>query len=126
MNSIQNQNIQALEPIDILEFNCEIYPDRRRVKVFFQLSSFLVNPNASLILLNQDNEELVSVNIVNIFSQSNEITLHIPEQRNKPGEYSVNMDLFYVQEELIGDQEDQEVKIKTIPITSSSITFTIK
>jgi predicted SnoaL-like aldol condensation-catalyzing enzyme len=126
MDPTNHHNDQELEMIDILEFSCEIYPDLRRVKVNFLLSSFLENPNASLTLINPEKEELVSVNIVNIFSQANEITLHIPANQNRPGEYQVKMDLFYLQEEMIGDEEDQEVSIKTIPIRSRLSTFSIK
>jgi len=126
MSSINHQNEQELETIYILELSCDIYPDLRRVKVSFLLSPFLENPNATLILINQEKEELVSVNIVNIFNQVNEITLHIPANRNKPGEYMVKMDLFSVQEEMTGDEENQEVNFKTIPIRSKSSTFSIK
>lgn len=126
MDSTNHPRDQKMEMIEILEFSCDIYPDLRRVKVNFTLSSFLENPNASLVLCNQGNEELVSVNIVNIFSQANEITLHIPANQNQPGEYTVKMDLFYVQEDIDGNEENQEVRIRTIPISSSSSTFSIK
>ena len=101
MDSINNQNDQELDTIGILEFSSELYPDLRRVKVNFLLSSFLENPNASLTLFNQDKEELVSVNIVNIFNQANEITLHIPANRTKPGEYFISPIIYLFTDRII-------------------------
>jgi hypothetical protein len=124
-NSTDNQNDQKLDKIDILECTLGIYPDLRRVKVNFLLSSFLNNPDASLALINQDDEVITTVNIINIFSQENEITLHIPFGQNKPGDYMVEINLFYVQEEE-NSNEDQEISLKTIPIQTVTRSFSIQ
>jgi len=115
---------QPIQDIEILEFSSEIYPDHRRVKVTFALSDFQVNPNASIKLTNQNGDRLAEVNIINIFSHANEITLHIPANQNKPGDYKIELDLFYVQEEEIPGADDQ-VSLKTIPLKSVSTTFTL-
>jgi len=121
---IKNSDAQ-LDDIEILEFTSEIYPDRRRVKVNFLLSSFQVNPNAALTLFSPEGEKLASVNIVNIFSQANEITLHIPVNRNIPGEYRIEMDLFYIQEEENPSDEGDGISLKTIPLKSKTSTFSL-
>ena len=118
------QKVQQLHPIEVVEFSSEIYPDRRRVMVTFQLSAFQVNPNASIKLLNQNGERLAEVNIINIFSQANEITLHIPVNQNKPGDYKIELDLFYIQEEEIPGADDK-VSLKTIPLKSITTSFTL-
>lgn len=115
---------QQLQEIEVLEFSCEIYPDRRRVKVTFTLSDFQVNPNASIVLMNQNSDRLAEINIINIFSRANEITLHIPANQNKPGDYKIELDLFYVQEEEIPGADDQ-VSLKTIPLKSVTTSFTL-
>lgn len=115
---------QQLQAIEVVEFSSEIYPDHRRVKVTFLLSDFQVNPNAFIKLLNQNGDHLAEVNIVNIFSQSNEITLHIPANQNKPGDYKIELDLFYIQEEETTGAEGQ-VSLKTIPLKSVSTSFTL-
>ena len=115
---------QQLQEIEIVEFSSEIYPDHRRVKVTFLLSAFQKNPNASIKLLNQNNDQLTEVNIVNIFSQANEITLHIPVNQNKPGDYRIELDLFYIQEEKIPGADDQ-VSLKSIPLKSVTTSFTL-
>ena len=119
-----SQKDQQLQAIEVEEFSSEIYPDRRRVMVTFQLSAFQVNPNASIKLLNQNGDRLAEVNIINIFSQANEITLHIPVNQNKPGDYKIELDLFYIQEEEIPDADDQ-VSLKTIPLKSITTSFTL-
>ncbi len=111
-----------LKDIDILEFRAELYPDRRRVKVDFQLSAFQTNPNANLTLVNQEGNRIASVNIVNIFTESNEITLHIPAHQDQPGKYQVEMELFYLQEET-QDEDDGPVTLNTIPLGKASCSF---
>ena len=122
LNNIQNPE---MDDIKILDFSTELYSDRRRVKVNFHLSPFMVNPNTTITLINEQGDTLTSVNIVNIFSTDNEITLHIPANQNDPGIYTVNMELFYVQEEDDPDPQEDTVELKTIPLGSSSSTFTI-
>ena len=119
-----SQKDQQFQAIEVEEFSSEIYPDRRRVMVTFQLSAFQVNPNASIKLLNQNGDRLAEVNIINIFSQANEITLHIPVNQNKPGDYKIELDLFYIQEEEIPGADDQ-VSLKTIPLKSITTSFTL-
>jgi hypothetical protein len=119
-----SQDDPELKDIEVIEFSSEIYPDKRRVKINFLLSDFQVNPNAAITLVNQSEEQLAEVNIVNIFSQDNEITLHIPANQNKPGDYQIALDLFYVQEEEIPGSEGQ-VSLKTIPLKSVSTSFTL-
>jgi predicted SnoaL-like aldol condensation-catalyzing enzyme len=120
-----NQDKLEPEPINILEFSAEIYPDLRRVKVNFLLSSFLKNPNASVKIINQVDEIITSVDIVNIFSEVNEITLHLPSNQNLPGVYVVHLDLFNIQEEPV-DGKDDQVNIITVPIKSETSTFSIQ
>jgi len=110
--------------IDVLEISSEVYSDRRRVKVNFLLSDFQINPNAAISLVNQSGEQLAEVNIVNIFSPANEITLHIPANQNKPGDYQITLGLFYVQEEEV-PETDGQVSLKTIPLKSVSTSFTL-
>jgi hypothetical protein len=120
----RNQNLE-MDDIDILEFSSELYPDQRRVKVVFHLSPFSENPNASISINNQQGDILTSVNIVNIFSSDNEITLHIPAKQNTPGVYTVTIELFHVQEETSNGSQEDHLSLKTIPLGSSSSTFSI-
>jgi hypothetical protein len=121
---IKNPDIQ-MEDIEILEFASEIYPDHRRVKVNFLLSPFQTNPNASLALFSPEGEKLASVNIVNIFSPANEITLHVPANQNSPGVYRIEMDLFYLREEESPGPESNAISLSTVPIKSKTTSFSL-
>ncbi len=116
----------AQDDIKILSFDAEPYPDGRRVKVKLLLSSFLQGPNALINLSNEENQELTTVNIVNIFSPENEITLHIPGNNKQPGSYSVNVEVFYVEEEEIEQDGEQRLSFKQSLVDSASTSFSIQ
>ncbi len=116
----------AQDDIKILSFDAEPYPDGRRVKVRLLLSSFLQGPNALINLSNQENQELATVNIVNIFSSENEITLHVPGNKKQPGSYKVNVEVFYVEEEEIEQDGEQRLSFKQSLVDSASTSFSIQ
>ncbi len=116
----------AQDDIKILSFDAEPYPDGRRVKVRLLLSSFLQGPNAIINLSNQENQELASVNIVDIFSPENEITLHFPGNKKQPGSYKVNVEVFYVEEEEIERDGEQQIFFRQSLIDSASPSFSIQ
>ena len=127
-----NQSIQPDQILpedqetDILEISAEPYLDKRRIKILFRLSSFASAPNASINLTNEDNQLLVSANMVNIFSPDNEITLHLPENKNRPGEYTVTLDLFSLVEEETDAEDGLKVILKQTNINSSSCSFALQ
>ena len=66
------------QDINILEISAEPYPDKRRIKVLFRLSSFKKLPNISVTLSNEDGDTVASAKMVDIIYPENEITLHLP------------------------------------------------
>jgi len=114
------------DDIKILSFSAEPYPDGRRVLVRLLLSSFLEGPNAVITLSNEENQELAAVNIVNIFSPENEITLHIPGNKKLPGNYLVNVEVFYAEEEEIEQDGAQRLSFKQSLVDRASISFSIQ
>lgn len=126
MNSSSPKAPPAQDDIKILSFDAESYPDDRRVKVKLLLSSFLEGPNALITLSNEENQELTSVNIVNIFSPENEFTLHIPGNKNLPGTYIVNVEVFYVEEDEIEQEGEQRLSFKQSLVDSASTSFSIQ
>jgi hypothetical protein len=120
-----NRSPEFRQELNIVELSAELYPDKRRVKVCFQLTPFQSNPNASLTLLNQDQKSLVSVNIINIFVPENEITLHIPAGENDPGEYSVVIELFDIVEGKPQTGDPDQVILSQTHLKTRSTTFQI-
>jgi hypothetical protein len=126
MFSGSSKSPPAQDDIIILSFAAEPYPDGRRVKVRLLLSSFLQGPNAIINLSNQENQELATINIVNIFGPENEITLHIPGNKKQPGRYTVDVEVFYVEEEEIERDGEQQIIFRQSPIDSASTSFSIQ
>ncbi len=128
----ENQSIQPDQILpenqeaDILEITTEPYPDKRRIKVLFRLSSFSSAPNVSINLTNEDNEILVTANMVNIFNPENEITLHLPANKNQPGEYTVTLELFSLKEEETGAEDEPKVTLKQTNIKTRSCSFSLQ
>ena len=112
-----------LDPeIEILSLEAIPYPDGRRIKVIFQLSPFTKEPSALITLADDDGHIIASVNIVNIFTSENEITLHVAEKDALSGSYEVKLNLFHITEEEI-EGDEQHVRIMQSPITSTAVSF---
>ena len=128
----ENQSIQPDQILpenqdtDILEIRAEPYPDKRRIRVLFRLSSFSSAPNVSINLTNEDNEILVTANMVNISNPENEITLHLPENKNQPGKYTVTLELFSLTEEETGAEDWPKVTLRQTNIITSSCLFSLQ
>ncbi len=114
------------QDIDILEISAEPYPDKRRIKVLFRLSSFNSPPNISVTLSNEAGDNLAAAKMVNIFNPENEITLHIPATMNQPGEYTVKMVLFSIKEEEKATKDGPRIELKETNIKSSSCSFILQ
>jgi len=113
------------DDIKILALDAEPYPDGRRVRVKLVLSPFLKGPNAEINLSNHDDELLASIDIVNIFIPENEFTLHIPENKSIPGSYTVNVEVFYIEEEEIEQDGETQFNMKKSLVDSTSTLFSI-
>lgn len=120
-----DQILPENQEAEILDITAEPYPDKRRIKILFRLSSFSSAPNISITLTNEDKETLVTANMVNIFSLENEITLHLPANKNQPGDYTVTLELFSLKEEETGAEDGPKVILKQTNTKSSSCSFTL-
>lgn len=131
MNS-ENKFIQPdqIKPVnsevEIINFTADVYPDQKRVKVHFRLSSFQAPPNAAITVFGVEGEELASVDLVNITQPESEITLHIPKSHAGKGECQVELKLFDLQERQAQGNEKGEVKLITKKLTSSRTAFTLQ
>ena len=127
-----NQHIQPDQILpdnqdaEILEIAAEPYPDRRRIKVLFRLSSFSSAPSGSITLSNEDNEILVTTSMVNIFHPENEVTLHLPANKNHPGQYSVTLEIFSIIEEDTASEDGPKTILKQKNKKSRSCSFEIQ
>lgn len=121
-----DQITSADNDLEIIDFSAEPYQDQRRVKVNFRLSYFQKPPNATLVLREDDGEEIASVEVVNIIHPENEITLHIPPSQVSQGEYHIEITLFHLEEVAVEGQGDGEAELNTQTLTSRRTTFTFQ
>jgi hypothetical protein len=121
-----DQILPENQDTDILEIAAEPYPDKRRIKVLFRLSSFNSPPNISIILSNENGDNLAAAKLVNIFNPENEITLHIPATMNRPGVYTVKLVLFSIKEEEKAGKDGPTIELKETNIKSSSCSFILQ
>ena len=121
-----DQILPGDQDTEILGLSAEPYPDKRRVSVKFRLSSFQVPPNVAVSLKNEVGEELAAVKIVNMFDMENEITLHLPQNKNQQGEYFVDLHIFSLEEVEKKGEEGQVVALKETNIKSRSCSFTLQ
>jgi hypothetical protein len=121
-----DQITSADNDVEIIDFSAEPYQDQRRVKVNFRLSYFQEPPNATLVLRDDDGEEIASVEVVNIIHPENEITLHIPPSQVCQGEYHIEITLFHLEEVAVEGQGDGEAELNTQTLTSRRTTFTFQ
>lgn len=127
-----NQHIQPDQILpenqdtDILDISAEPYPDKRRIKVQFRLSSFSSAPSGSIAVANEGDEILVTTSMVNIFHPENEVTLHLPAKKNQPGQYAVTLEIFSLIEEETDTEDGPKTTLIQANKKSSSCTFTLQ
>jgi len=121
-----DQILPESQETDILEITAEPYPDKRRIKVLFRLTSFSSAPNAEISLVNSENEPLVSASLVNIVNTETEITLHLPADKNQPGEYIVTLAIFSLIEEETEDADGLKVRPEQTNLKTRSCSFTLQ
>lgn len=110
---------------EIVDLTVEPYADKARLKINFRLSFFQAPPNAAIALLGEGDEEIASVDLVNIIHPENEITLHIPKPLPHQGVYHLELTLFNLEERKARPDEKGEVKLETRKLSSKRIAISL-
>lgn len=66
------------DEVRIRELSVRPYPDRRRVKVYLELTPFQKRPDAELQVIAGDGSLLARVNVIETIDPKLDMTLHIP------------------------------------------------
>jgi hypothetical protein len=101
------------EEVKIRELTAKAYPDRRRVRVYLELSPFQQAPDAELNIVNRENQTMASVNVIETMDPKMEMTLHLPASTT-PGMYKLSARVFYREE--IDEPETDEEPIENISL----------
>ncbi len=82
------------DEIRIRSLRAEPWPDGMRVRVYFEIDPFQKRPNAEIRILDEEDEELASLNVIETMDRKMEFTMHM--RRGDPrGRFQVDAVLFY-------------------------------
>lgn len=94
------------DEVRVKELRAEPWPDKRRVRVYLEITPFQQRPNGNITIIDAAGEEVASVSFIETIDPKMEFTIHLRRQETS-GEYSVSATLFY--EENAGTQDDQVI-----------------
>lgn len=109
----------------IRSLTAESYPDKRRVKVYLEVTPFQKRPVGEITIQNQRGIQVAVINIIEPMENKMEFTMHLREAEPE-GVYTIHATLAYT--ELIEEEDDSgEVVVspKTVVIDTSEITIEI-
>jgi hypothetical protein len=82
------------DEIRIRSLRAEPWPDGTRVRVYFEIDPFQKRPNAEVRILDEENREVASLNVIETIERKMEFTMHL--RRSDPrGRFLVDALLFY-------------------------------
>lgn len=93
--------------VRITELRAELLPDKRRVRVFLEITPFQKRPNGEVRIDNARGEELASVSIIETMIHKMEFTLHLRGAELVPP-YTLSAVISYL-EEPPADKADTEI-----------------
>ena len=96
--------------VRIRQFNAQAYPDRRRVRVYLEITSFQKKPSAEITLSDARGEEVGSVSIIETIDPRMEMTMHLRGVAAN-GTYTARAELYYqdLPEETNGSPTDYKL-----------------
>ena len=93
-----DQHAIPLPPQDvkIKEVRVEPYPDKKRVRLFVELTPFQKNPSGDVLIFNQTGEIVASASFIEAVAPKFDFTLHL--KASETGKFIANLILFYTSE----------------------------
>ena len=116
-------NLPEGQEAEIVELNAQPYEDNRRVLVTFRLSPFSKPPGATIHVVDSDGKETARTDLVNILHLESEITVHLPADSKFPDKYTVNFELFRLEDQQIEDDGSSQPRINQIDLDSATCSF---
>jgi hypothetical protein len=84
------------DEIRIRSLRAEPWPDGMRVRVYFEIDPFQKRPNAEIRILDEEDMEVASLNVIETIDRKMEFTMHL--RRSDPrGHFHVDALLFYAE-----------------------------
>jgi len=82
------------EDVRIRELKPSLWPDGRRVRIYFEIDPFQQRPNIHAVILNQHGDELAEVSIIETLTRKMEFNMHL-RQVQPDDQFTVKVVLYY-------------------------------
>ncbi len=92
--------------VRILNVTPDPYPEGRRVRIFMELTPFLLKPHGNIFIYNKSGDLVAEASFIEAVSPNFEMVLHL-RALDPDGEYRVSITLYYMEEiedKVINDQ----------------------
>jgi hypothetical protein len=94
------------DDVHIRKFSAEPWPDKRRVRVYLEISPFQKRPSGEIVLTDARGRQVAVVNFIETMVANMEINLHLRAD-DTLGAYQIVAKLFYLQE-LAAEEPESE------------------
>lgn len=114
----QDPNEIPLPPseVRILEFNATPYPDKKRVRIYLELTPFQQRPSLDVNTVNSEGLQVSQISIIETMSRKLEFTIHLRDL-NPLGKYLISAQVFY--------NFSETVEVENTEITSNQPTMMV-
>jgi hypothetical protein len=119
------------EEVRIRELRVEPLPDRRRVRIFIEITPFQQKPNLEIKILTQSGDEAASLSIIEAIDRKMQFTVHLKDE-GAAGEYIADLEVYYFEAEaldkvpeLVQDGEIHQLPERDKPVDQRQVSFKI-
>jgi hypothetical protein len=92
------------DEIQIRELRAEPYPDRRRVRIYLEITPFQQRPNCEIRVTDENNEVVASLSIIESIDTKMDFTIHLKGEEPS-GSFTVSADIYYFEDDETEDAE---------------------
>jgi len=119
------------DDIRIRELRVEPFPDRRRVRLFIEITPFQQKPNCEIKIFTQSGSEAASLSIIEAIDYKMQLTVHLKDE-SIYGEYVAFMEVYYFEPgqsdqapEPVRDSEIHQLPDRVKPVDQRQVAFLI-
>jgi hypothetical protein len=86
------------DEVRIRQFQAELWPDKRRVRIHLVITPFQVRPSGEITITDEEGTEVAAFSIIETISPRMEFTVHLRGDQDA-GKFTASASLFYYEEE---------------------------
>jgi len=119
------------DEVRIRELRVEPFQDRRRVRLFIEITPFQQKPNCEIKIFTQSGSETASLSIIEAIDYKMQFTVHLKDESTS-GEYVAAMEVYYFEPgqadqapEPVRDGETHQLPDRVKPVDQRQVAFSI-